>query len=101
MNNEIASETMERINFYRLKRELTDRSLETVDALSANLDEVYDWYAVLSADLATKYSKVWKVNIRKNGSKEFQRNWAKGVPVQMMKSEIIIKINRLINLLNN
>lgn len=100
IGKEISSDTLERINFYRLKRELTDRSLEVVDSLSANLDDVYDWYAVFSSELATKYSKVWKLKIRGNASKDFQRNWAQGVPVQMMKSEIILKINRLINLLN-
>ena len=100
MGNEISSETLERINFYRLKRELTDRSLEIVDALSSNLDDVYDWYAVFSAELASRYPQVWKLKIRKDQSLDFQRNWAKGVPVQMMKSEILIKINRLINLLN-
>ena len=100
MANEISSETLERINYFRLKRELTDRSLEIVDALSGNLDDVYDWYAIFSADLASKYPNVWKFKIRKNKSKEFQRNWAQRVPVQMLKSEVLIKLNRLINLLN-
>ena len=101
MGNELARETLERINFYYLKRELTDKSLEIIDALSMNLDEVYDWYAIFSVDLATKYPRIWKFKIRKNKSIEFQRRWAKGVPIQMLKSEILLKLNRLINLLNS
>jgi len=100
LGSKIADETLEKINFYRLKRELTDRSLEVVDALSPSLDQVYDWYAIFSSELASKYPKVWKFSIRKNSSKEFQKKWAKGVPVQMLKSEIMIKINRLFNQLN-
>jgi hypothetical protein len=95
-----SKETLEKANFYSLKSDLTDSTLEVMDAFSGRFNELYDWYAVLSADLATRYPMVFKFETRKNTSKEFHRGWAASVPIQMIKSEVIIKLQQVLNTLN-
>jgi len=50
--------------------------------------------------LATRYPLVFKFETRKNMSKEFHRSWAASVPIQMIKSEVIIKLQQVLNGLN-
>ncbi len=92
--------TLETANFYSLKSDLTDSTLEVMDAFAGRFNELYDWYAVLSADLATKYPLAFRFETRKNTSKEFHRSWAASVPIQMIKSEVIIKLQQVLNALN-
>ncbi len=89
-------------NFYTIKRNITEISLEVVDALlKLSGDEVYDWYAVFSSDLATRFPNVWSNNMRKNKSASGHKLWAKNVPDQYIKSEVIIKIHKVLNHLQN
>jgi hypothetical protein len=91
---------LEKMNFFQLKRLLTDYALEVMDAFSEKINDLYDWYAVLSADIAQNFSFAFRSHLRKNPSKEFHRVWAQNVPIQMIKSEVIIKIQRVLNSLN-
>lgn len=100
LNLGYSKETLEKVNFFRLKSDLTDKTLEVMDAFSGRFNELYDWYAVLSADLAAKYPQAFKFETRKNTSKEFHRGWAANVPIQMIKSEVIIKLQQVLNQLN-
>lgn len=89
-------------NFYTIKRNVTEISLEVVDRLlKLHGDEVYDWYAVFSADLATRFPNIWSNNMRKNKSATSHKLWAKNVPDQYIKSEIIIKLHKVLNHLQN
>jgi hypothetical protein len=89
-------------NFYTIKRTVTEISLEIIDALLRLYgDEVYDWYAVFSADIATRFPNIWSNNMRKNKSATGHKLWAKNVPDQYIKSEVIIKLHKVINHLQN
>lgn len=89
-------------NFFTLKRILTERSLETFDELmSHNVEDGYNWYAVLSADMANSFGKVWQNDIRKSNNKKAHKQWAMKVPEQQVKSEIIIKLHKAFNFLQD
>ncbi len=92
--------TLEKVNFYQLKSDLTDNALEIMDAFSPRFNELYDWYAVFSAEIAEKYPFTINNETRKNLSKEFHRKWAQSVPIQLIKSEMIIKLQKVLNHLN-
>ena len=62
-----------------------------------NKDDVYKWYAVFSSDLAISYNGVWDNNIRKQRSPSKHYRWASLAGEQFIKSEIIIKLNKLYN----
>ena len=100
LNLRFSKETLEKVNFHQLKSDLTDKTLEVMDAFSGRYNELYDWYAVLSEDLAKKYPLSFKFETRKNMDKAFHRKWAEIVPVQMVKSEVIIKLSQVLNSLN-
>jgi len=100
LNISYSKETLEKVNFYQLKSDLTDNTLDIMDAFSGRFNELYDWYAVFSADLASKYPLALNFETRKNMSKEFHRKWAASVPVQLVKSEVIIKLQKVLNQLN-
>jgi hypothetical protein len=93
-------EALEKVQFYQLKRKLSDNSLLLIDTLSTKMDDVFAWYAVFSSDMAKKYSNIWKVKLRKNISKKFHYTWAKRVPIEMVKSEVLVKLNKLLNEIN-
>ena len=87
-------------NFFTLKRILTERSLEIFDELmSKNVEDGYNWYAVFSADLANSIPKAWENEIRKSNNKKAHKQWAMKVPEQQVKSEIIIKLHKTFNYL--
>jgi hypothetical protein len=89
----------EKINFFTLKRETVEKSLEVVDALGTNLDLLSSWYAVLSAELAEKYPQAFKIDLRKSVDKKRHKLWAQSSPQQHLKSELMIKIHTVLNLL--
>ena len=47
---EINEETLKKINFYSVKRLVTEKALEIVDAFK-NEEDLHQWYAVLSHEL--------------------------------------------------
>ncbi len=101
LNKSIKKKTLEKVNFYTLKRIATERSLEIVDEyLATNRENLYSWYAVLSGELAEKYPSVWKNKIRKSPRMISHKKWASKVPDQHIKSEVIIKIHKVFNSLN-
>ncbi|MBT6326199.1 MAG: hypothetical protein HOJ35_09525 [Bdellovibrionales bacterium] len=97
MGQTIKKDTISQFNFYTLKRMIAERSLEIIDAFKKNKTDMHRWYAVLSGDLAKKYPYVWTNSIRLNKSREKHLSWAKSVPVQHIKSEVIIKIHKVYN----
>jgi hypothetical protein len=62
-----------------------------------NLDHLYRWYAVVSADLATEYPEYIKSEVRGDTRPEYHYEWAKSMPVQHIKSEFIIKLHSVMN----
>ena len=93
-------ELVGKLNPWGVKKIIVEKSLEVIDALAHKEDDLYRWYAVLSAELANKNSALWKNKTRKRYSAEYHYRWAKKVPFQLIKSEVIIKLHKLMNQLN-
>ncbi len=89
---------VEKVGFYTLKREASEKALEIVDAFSDRAQMVA-WYAVFSAELAQKYPEAFKIDLRKSSSKERHKRWAETNPEQHIKSELIIKLHTVYNFL--
>lgn len=93
-------ESLEKLNIYSLKRIFTEKGLDIMDFYEVrDLDALYRWYANFSADLAKNYGTLLTSQIRKNPSARYHYEWAKGVPVQHLKSEFIIKLHSVMNTL--
>lgn len=93
----VEAEKLYSLNIYSIKRIVTERALEVLDIyLSSNKSDFYDWYAVFSKDLAEQYP-IWENKLRSSKSSKNHKQWAKRVPVQFVKSEVIIKLHKLFN----
>lgn len=99
LNRSFSKESMKSFNLYSIKRILGEKTLEVLDALAPNAEDVYAWYAVFSTDVAKAYPGLWQNRARLNQDEDFQYNWAKSVPFQQIKSEVIIKLNIIMNYL--
>lgn len=102
LNKKIKDTSLKVINMYTVKRLVVEMSLEVVDSFLINgrPQDLFSWYGLMSAELAEKYPKVWKSKQRKNASAQGQMEWARAVPIQLVKSEVILKLHKIINFLN-
>lgn len=92
------SESLNRLNLYTLKRIYTEKGLDLLEYYEVrDLDALYRWYALFSAEIGKQYDPFLKSQIRKNSSATFHYEWAKSMPVQHIKSEFIIKIHTVMN----
>jgi hypothetical protein len=91
--------SLESLNLWALKRLVTEKCLELVDVLAKKPDDVYRWYAVYSAEIASNYPELWQSKTRKSKNDRYHYKWAQDVPFQHIKSEIIIKNHKLMNYL--
>lgn len=97
-NLNYSEETLQQFNLYTLKRTLTEKGLDLLEFYEGkDLDELNRWYAIFSADLAKDYSPLFKSDLRRNPSPDFHYEWAKGMPIQHIKSEFIIKMHTVMN----
>jgi hypothetical protein len=89
-------------NMYTVKRIVVEMSLELIDAflIQKKEQDLFAWYGILSADLALKYPEAFKSKQRLKIDAQGHMEWAKRVPVQFLKSEVIIKLHKVINYLN-
>ena len=88
---------MRRINLYGIKRVIVEKTLEVMDSFSPEGEDLHKWYAVLSADLRAKFPLLWSGKTRTQKSALYHKRWAKSVPVQQIKSEVIIKLHKVMN----
>ncbi len=102
LQKKISTKDLKRINFYTVKRIVTEMALEVVDSflMEKRSEDLFTWYGIMAADFAKNYSEVWDSKQRKNANELQQKKWAQAVPVQFLKSEIIIRIHKLMNVLN-
>ncbi|MBI2519992.1 MAG: hypothetical protein HYV97_06235 [Bdellovibrio sp.] len=100
INQTLKKEAIAKLNFYTLKRIVTEKALEVIDAYYNNPQDLHRWYAVLSSDFAEQYPTIWNNELRKDVSSERHLKWASSVPSQFLKSEVIIKIHKIFNHLN-
>ncbi len=102
VNKTISADKLAKVNFYVVKREIAERMLQVVDELfKQSSDDIYDWYAVFSSEFAQKYPQIMDNDVRKVTSAQAHRAWAKSVPDQFVKSEILIKLHRVFNFLQS
>lgn len=87
------------INLWGVKRIIVEKTLETMDAFNTDGKDLYTWYAMLSASLATNYQNVFSSTTRRNSTTDFHYKWVQKVPYQQIKSEMIIKLHKVMNYL--
>lgn len=97
IGKKIAKESLKGMNIYTLKRLVGDKSLDILDAYGDNREDLEKWYAVMSSDLASKFPTLWTGKMRKDTSAMSHKNWASQVPLQHIKSEMLIKIHSAFN----
>ncbi len=99
LNQVVDKNKLARLSNYSLKRIIVDKVLELLDYYlqSETTTAFYSWYAVFSSDLAQTYPKSFQKGPRTNLLKSIHRRWARGVPVEFVKSEVIIKIHKVFN----
>lgn len=97
----ITLESIKEMNPYSLKRILSDKIIETCDAyeLEGKRNELELWYAFFSSDLSVKFNNVWNSSIRKSFDLRVHKKWAEKMPVEYIKSELIIKLHSSLNML--
>jgi len=97
MNKSFNKSTMAKLNLYGIKRVMTEKMLEVSDAFPSDGVALRSWYAVLSSDLAKQFPSLWRGPIRGVSRREPHFKWAKSVPLQHIKSEIIVKLHKAMN----
>lgn len=93
----VAKKSFEGMSVFTLKRLVTEKALEIADAFGDDRDGLERWYAIMSSDLATRFPQIWSNPLRKKNSALDHKAWASKVPVQHIKSELIIKIHSAFN----
>ena len=93
----IVKKSFEGMSIYTLKRLVAEKSLEVADAFGDDRDGLEKWYAIMSADLATRFPQIWTNSVRRKTSALEHKYWASKVPVQFIKSELVIKIHSALN----
>ncbi len=99
MDKKISPETLKDANHFTLKRIFVERLIEVMEVLSYNEEDLNDWYAILSSDLAKEFSHVFKGKLRIQKEKLFHKKWAEKADEELIKSEVIIKVHRVFNYL--
>lgn len=92
-------ESLVKFNLWSLKRIIVDKTLDIMDALAEKPEDLYAWYAVLSNEMAVNYPDAWTSQARKKEYDLYHYKWAQSVPFQHIKSEVIIKLHKLMNYL--
>ena len=97
-NQTFKTESLANLNLYSLKRIFTEKGLDLLEYYELNdLDSLYRWYALFSAEIAKHYSPFLKSKLRQETSAEYHYQWAKSMPIQHIKSEFIIKMHAVMN----
>ncbi len=98
LKQSVTADRLQQLNLYSLKRIFTEKGMDLMDHYEVkDLDLLYRWYAVFSAEVATSYRPFLLSEIRKNTSAKYHYGWAQGMPIQHVKSEFIIKMHAIMN----
>jgi hypothetical protein len=77
---------------------MTEKSLDLLEHYEVkNLDDLNQWYAIFSFELAKDYGPLLKTPLRQDQRFEYHLQWAKNMPIQHIKSEFIIKLHSVMN----
>jgi|LUMW01.1.fsa_nt_gb hypothetical protein len=94
---EYNEQQLKQLNLWIIKRILVEKFLEVMDSFHPDRYDLHAWYAHLSRDLAQDFSSLWKNKLRSNQSLNFHYEWAQKVPFQHIKSEVIVKLHKVMN----
>jgi hypothetical protein len=97
IGKKIVKDSLKGMNIFSLKRLMTDKALDIIDAYGDNREDLEKWYAVMSSDLASKFPSAWTSKLRKETSSKVHKSWASQVPIQHIKSETLIKLHTALN----
>jgi hypothetical protein len=98
LNQTFKKESISSLNLYSIKRIMTEKSLDLLEHYEVkNLDDLYQWYAIFSFELAKDYGPLLKTPLRQDQRFEYHLHWAKNMPIQHIKSEFIIKLHSVMN----
>jgi hypothetical protein len=97
IGKKIVKKSFEGMSVFSLKRLMTEKALDMADAFGDDREGLEKWYAIMSADLATRFPQIWSNAMRKKTSALEHKAWASKVPLQHIKSEMIIKIHSALN----
>lgn len=102
VGKQVSQKAMNSATYYTVKRIITDDALDIADEFlyEGRMDDLYTWYAVMSSEFATKYSGAFKLKSRQETDPSWHKSWAEKVGWQVLKSELIIKVNSIVNLLS-
>jgi hypothetical protein len=90
----VNEETIKKVNSFTVKKVVSEKSLEMLEALESKPEDLYVWFAILAADLAKQCQAVFKDNkIRSNLDELVHLSWVKSVPYQHVKSELVLRIH--------
>jgi hypothetical protein len=92
-----SEEALKQGNLFFIKRVVTEKVLEMLDALETRPEDFRTWYAVMSSQLATEFPNIWKGTIRANPDAQVHLNWAKKAHLQHIKSDAVIKLQTVMN----
>jgi hypothetical protein len=98
LNQTFKKESISSLNLYSIKRIMTEKSLDLLEHYEVkNLDDLNQWYAIFSFELAKDYGPLLKTPLRQDQRFEYHLHWAKNMPIQHIKSEFIIKLHSVMN----
>lgn len=90
-NRVVKADSLRRLNLYSIKRVVTEKFLDIMEAYESDPQGLYKWYAVLSSDLARQFN--YKNKLRDDSRAKIHYDWAQSVPYQHVKAEVIIKLH--------
>ena len=101
LDRKLTKDRITTINFYSIKRLAAEKTLSVLDAylLAKKRTDFNAWYGNFSAELANDYPNVFKNKLRVSTDKYRHFAWAKSMPIQFVKSEVLIKLHKVFNAL--
>ncbi len=97
LNQGVRPEVLKDMRFFALKRLVVDKTLDLLEVLKLNREDLENWYAVFSADIAKRYPQFWKNALRKNDNALYHQAWARTNSVDHIKVEIALKLHKVLN----
>lgn len=97
LDRNVNPSSLQGVNFYTLKRIVTDHTLNVIGELLSQEDHLERWYAIFSEEVARNYPELWENPVRQERDARYHLQWAQRVPTQHLKSEVIIKLHTVMN----
>jgi len=97
LNKKINRDNLKGMSVFSLKRIVTEKALDLMDAFGDDRIGLEKWYANFSADMAIKFPSKMNNKLRQSVSAQSHLLWSKKVPIQHIKSEVIIKTHMAFN----